>query len=62
MMLSIPLGLALATLPSVLAATFDVSVGADGLLRYNPQTVHAVAGDIVNFVLCANSLQTSYIR
>jgi plastocyanin len=50
MMISIPLGLALATLPGVLAATYDVSVG-DGVLRYNPQTVHAVAGDIVNFVL-----------
>ena len=50
-MICTALGLALATLPAALAATFDVSVGASGLLQYNPQTVIAAPGDIVNFVL-----------
>ena len=51
MFLSVPLALALAALPGALAVTYDVSVGEGGVFRYSPQTVHAVAGDIVNFVL-----------
>ncbi|KDQ59248.1 hypothetical protein JAAARDRAFT_176046 [Jaapia argillacea MUCL 33604] len=33
-----------------LAAVFDVSVGAGGLLKFDPETVTAQKGDIVNFV------------
>jgi plastocyanin len=45
------LGLALAALPAALAATYDVTVGAGGLLRYNPEFVTANPGDVVNFIL-----------
>ncbi|KAF4579497.1 hypothetical protein EYR40_000329 [Pleurotus pulmonarius] len=41
---------ALGALPAVLAATFDVSVGAGGQLAYDPPFVNAVPGDVVNFV------------
>ena len=51
MFISVPFALALAALPGALAVTYDVSVGEGGVFRYSPQTVHAVAGDIVNFVL-----------
>lgn len=51
MMSLIFVGLSLLALPSTLAATYDVSVGAEGLLRYNPEFVTAAAGDIVRFTL-----------
>lgn len=46
-----PLGLALATLPVVFAVTHDVSVGAGGVLKFDPEFVTAATGDIVQFVL-----------
>ncbi|KII88409.1 hypothetical protein PLICRDRAFT_111045 [Plicaturopsis crispa FD-325 SS-3] len=36
-------------LPTVFASTIDVSVGANGLLRYDPQNVTAAVGDTINF-------------
>jgi plastocyanin len=45
------LGFALAALPAAFAATYDVSVGAGGVLAYDPQYVTAAVGDTVNFVL-----------
>jgi len=50
-MLASPLGLVLVYLPFAFAITHDVSVGANGALRYDPQYVNAAVGDIVNFVL-----------
>jgi plastocyanin len=45
------LGLSILALPSALAATYDVSVGAGGLLRFNPENVTAAAGDVITFTL-----------
>jgi len=42
------IGLSLLALPSALAATYDVSVG-NGTLRFDPEYINAVAGDIINF-------------
>jgi hypothetical protein len=50
-MISSPLNLLLVALPTVLGATFDVQVGAGGLLAYNPEFITANPGDIVNFIL-----------
>jgi len=44
------LALGLAVLPAALAASYDVSVGANGNLEYDPPYVTAQVGDIVNFV------------
>jgi len=46
------LGLALASLPFALGATFNVQVGAGGKLAYDPEFITANPGDQVNFVLC----------
>ncbi|TFK35130.1 hypothetical protein BDQ12DRAFT_586018, partial [Crucibulum laeve] len=43
------LAITLAALPTSYAATWDVSVGANGLFVYNPPSVKASPGDIVNF-------------
>lgn len=48
---SAALGLSLALLPTVFAATYVVSVGADGKFAYDPQYITAHSGDIVNFIL-----------
>lgn len=45
------LGLALASLPTALAASYNVQVGAGGQLAYNPPYITASAGDTVNFIL-----------
>ncbi|KAG6917641.1 hypothetical protein DXG01_001748 [Tephrocybe rancida] len=50
MMSSPSLKLLLCILPVTFAATFDVSVGAAGNFKYDPQFVTAAPGDIVNFV------------
>jgi len=42
------IGLSLLALPSALAATYDVSVG-NGTLRFDPEYINAVEGDIINF-------------
>ncbi|KIK00142.1 hypothetical protein K443DRAFT_679414 [Laccaria amethystina LaAM-08-1] len=44
------LGLALASLPVALAATYNVEVGAGGQLAYDPPYITASAGDTVNFI------------
>lgn len=44
--------LALAALPVVLGATFQVQVGAGGALAYDPPFVNANPGDVVQFILC----------
>jgi plastocyanin len=50
-MLASRLGLALFYVPFAFAATYNVSVGANGLLRYDPQYVNAAVGDVVYFIL-----------
>jgi len=40
---------ALAALPLALAVTHDVTVGAAGMLEYNPSFITAMQGDIVQF-------------
>ncbi|KDQ60981.1 hypothetical protein JAAARDRAFT_55712 [Jaapia argillacea MUCL 33604] len=47
--------LAAAILPVALGATFNVTIGAGGQLRYSPETVTAAAGDIVNFIFHPSS-------
>jgi plastocyanin len=45
------LALSLAAIPAAFAASYDVSVGANGKLAYDPQYVNAAVGDTINFVL-----------
>ncbi|RXW18872.1 hypothetical protein EST38_g6973 [Candolleomyces aberdarensis] len=42
--------LALGLLPAVRSATLEVVVGGPGTLRYNPESVTAVPGDVVRFI------------
>jgi len=47
------LALVLASLQvaAVLAANYDVTVGANSKLSFNPEYVHAKVGDTVTFIL-----------
>lgn len=45
------IALVLAAASTALGATFNVTVGADGQLAYNPEFIMASAGDLVNFIL-----------
>ncbi len=54
---------ALALLPAVMAtygSTYNVTVGANGKLAYDPEYVYAEPGDVVNFILYVFFFQGSY--
>jgi plastocyanin len=43
--------LSLATLPLAFAVSYDVAVGPNGMLVYEPPYITAAIGDVVNFIL-----------
>jgi plastocyanin len=45
------LALALIASPAALAYQYEVSVGANGLLKYDPPYVNADVGDTIKFTL-----------
>lgn len=45
------LALALISIPLAFSATIEVAVGPNGNLVYQPESVTAQAGDIINFTL-----------
>jgi plastocyanin len=61
-MFTTTLGFAFVALPAALAATFDVSVGAGGQFAFDPPSITAAPGDMVNFVLYAFIHGIAYSR
>ncbi|KIL67634.1 hypothetical protein M378DRAFT_159459 [Amanita muscaria Koide BX008] len=51
----LPFAAALSIIPIVLGNNFDVVVGFNGMLAYNPTEVHANTGDTVTFKFAAGN-------
>ncbi len=45
------IALIFAGVSTALGATFNVTVGADGQLAFNPEFIRASTGDLFNFIL-----------